>query len=147
DLVFIDLEDWDGAMAAARNIHGIASDTAIVGFGAGWVLGNEQQCHAAGIAELLISPVNLKSFEACVERAILKMRDASQENLFAFLSAKAGCGCSTVAMNLAGYLAGASVKGPVGNKVLVIEGDLHSAEFSLGLGAGNPNRWSVASSK
>src|SRR5579872_2872668 len=126
DLIFVDLEEWDNALAAAEDIHVIAPTAAIVGFGSNWVLRKEEQCRTAGIAELLISPVTLKSFEVCVERAILKARDTSQDNLFAFLPAKAGCGCSTIALNAAGYLAGAAGKDLVGKKVLLIESDLHS---------------------
>jgi pilus assembly protein CpaE len=79
----------------------------------------------------MVSPVTLKRFEDSVERAIQKMRSAVQENLLAFLPAKAGSGCTTIALNTAGYLAGLSGKGGPGKKVLLIEGDLHSGVISV----------------
>ncbi len=138
DLVFVDLEELDAALALAQDIHAIAPTAAIVGFASSWVLRKEEQCRTAGVSELLISPVTLKSFEVCVERAILKARDATEDNLFAFLPAKAGCGCSTIALNAAGYLAGASGKDLAGKRVLVIESDLHSGVLSLVLGVEHP---------
>jgi hypothetical protein len=95
--------------------------TAIVGFGAGWEAHKEGQCGNAGITDLLVSPVTLKKCQDCVDRAIHKMRDTAQENLLAFLPAKAASGCTTVALNLAGYLADTSAKDSLGKRVLLIE--------------------------
>jgi pilus assembly protein CpaE len=89
---------------------------------------------AAGITALLVSPVNLKSFQDSVDRAIHKMSGAVQENLFAFLPAKAGSGCTTVALNTAGYLADTSRPDSLARKVLLIEGDLRSGVLSVMLG-------------
>ncbi len=125
----------------AQDIHAIAPTAAIVGFASSWVLRKEEQCRTAGVSELLISPVTLRSFEVCVERAILKARDVTEDNLFAFLPAKAGCGCSTIALNAAGYLAGAGGKDLAGKRVLVVESDLHSGVLSLVLGV--EHRYSV----
>ena len=126
DLVFLDLSDWESAQAAAADIRTIAPHTAIIGFGAGWKPGQEGQCAAVGITELLVSPVNLKMFEDCVDRAIHKMTGGIQENLLAFLPAKAGSGATTIALNTAGYLAD-----PHAKKVLLIEGDLNSGVVSV----------------
>jgi Flp pilus assembly CpaE family ATPase len=130
DLVFLDLSDWESALAAAADIRAAAPRAAIVGFGGGWGAGKEAQCEAAGITELLVSPVTVKTFEQGVERAIHKMRGAVQENLFVFLPAKAGSGSSTVALNVAGSLAAA----PLGKKTLILDGDLHSGLISAALG-------------
>jgi pilus assembly protein CpaE len=138
DLAFLDLSDWDSALAAAEDIRSIAPHTAIVGFGAGWGAQKEAQCGNAGITELLVSPVTLKKFENCVDRAIHKMQGAPQENLLAFLPAKAGSGCTTIALNLAGYLADTSAKDSLGKKTLLIEGDLHSGVLSVLLGVKHP---------
>jgi pilus assembly protein CpaE len=78
--------------------------------------------------------VTLKVFETGVERAIHKVRNAAQENLFAFLPAKAGSGASTVALNVAGYLTAA----PLSKKALVIDGDLHSGILAIALGVKHP---------
>ncbi len=134
DLVFLDLSDWDSALAAASDIRSLAPHTAIIGFGAGWAAQKEAQCGYAGITELLVSPVTLKKFQDCVNRAIHKMQGVAQENLFAFLPAKAGSGCTTIALNLAGYLADTSAKDSLRKKVLLIESDLHSGVISVLLG-------------
>jgi pilus assembly protein CpaE len=138
DLIFLDLSDWDSALAAAEDIRSLTPQTAIVGFGAGWAAQKEAQCGFAGITDLLVSPVTLKKFQDCVNRAIHKMRDAAQENLLAFLPAKAGSGCTTIALNLAGYLADTSSKDSLGKKVLLIESDLHSGVISVLLGVEHP---------
>jgi len=141
DLAFLDLSDWDSALAAAEDIRSLTPHTAIIGFGAGWAAQKEAQCGSAGITELLVSPVTLKKFQDCVNRAIHKMRDAAQENLLAFLPAKAGSGCTTIALHLAGYLADPSTKDSLGKKVLLIESDLHSGVVSVLLG--EKHRYSV----
>ena len=138
DLAFLDLSDWDSALAAAEDIRSLAPHTAIVGFGAGWAPQKEEQCGNAGVTELLVSPVTLKKFQDCVDRAIHKMQGAAQENLLVFLPAKAGSGCTTIALNLAGYLAEASSKDSLGKRVLLIEGDLHSGVLSVLLGVQHP---------
>ena len=134
DLIFLDMSDWESARAAAEAIRGQAPNTAILAFGAGWGAGKEKLCEAAGVTELLVSPVTLKTFEAGVERAIQKVRGAGQENLVAFLPAKAGSGASTVALNVAGYLSAA----PLSKKTLLIDCDLHSGLISVALGVKPP---------
>jgi pilus assembly protein CpaE len=134
DLAFLDLGDWSSALAAAQDIRTLAPSTAIIGFGGGWDPQSEAQCVHAGITELLVSPATLKKFQDCVDHAIHKMRATVQQNLLAFLPAKAGSGCTTIALNLAGSLADiASIDSP-GQKVLLIEGDLHSGVVSVLLG-------------
>lgn len=130
DLAFLDLSDWSSALAAATDIRTLAPSTAIIGFGAGWDE-NQAQCGSAGITELLVSPATLKKFQDSVDHAIHKMQAAVQENLLAFLPSKAGSGSTTIALNLAGYLAESK-------KVLLIEGDLHSGVISVLLGEDHP---------
>src|SRR3989454_2583357 len=134
DLVFLDLSDWDSALAAAADIRAQSPRTPVIGFGAGWDPGKEEQCMAAGVTALLVSPVNLKNFQDSVDRAIHKMSGAVQENLFAFLPAKAGSGCTTIDLNTAGYMADTSSPDSLARKVLLIEGDLRSGVLSVLLG-------------
>lgn len=138
DLAFLDLSDWSSALASATDIRTLAPSTAIIGFGAGWAGENEVQCVNAGITELLVSPATLKKFQDCVDHAIHKMRAATQDNLLAFLPAKAGSGCTTIALNLALYLADRSSSAALSKKVLLIEGDLHSGVISVLLGENHP---------
>src|ERR1700730_15994974 len=72
DLAFLDLSDWDSALAAAEDIRSLAPHTGIVGFRAGWAAQKEAQCGNAGITELLVSRATLKKFQDCVDRAIHK---------------------------------------------------------------------------
>jgi pilus assembly protein CpaE len=110
----------------------------VIGFGAGWDPDKEAQCVAAGVTELLVSPVTVKKFRDSIDRAIHKKRDSVQENLFAFLPAKAGSGCSTIVLNVAGYLAGPSGKDLRRKRVLLIETDLNSGVISILLGLKHP---------
>src|SRR6476646_5857044 len=80
DLVFLDLTDWNSALAAANDIRMHSQHTAIIGFGGGWQAGKDAECDAAGFTELLAPPASLKKFEDSVERAIQKMRGAVLEN-------------------------------------------------------------------
>jgi len=139
--VFLDLSNWNTALAVAKAIREHSHSTAIIGFGGGWQSGSVAESDAAGITDLMVSPVTLKRFEDSVERAIQKMRSAVQENLLAFLPAKAGSGCTTIALNTAGYLAGLPGKGGPAKKVLLIEGDLHSGVISILLNTSQV--WSV----
>lgn len=138
DLILLDLSDRTSALAAAGDIRELAPRLPIIGFGAGWEPRSEKECLASGIAELMVSPVTLKKFQDCVDRAIHKKGGEVQENLLAFLPAKAGSGCTTVAFNVAGYLADTSGPDPLGKKVLLIEGDLHSGVVSVLLNSNHP---------
>jgi pilus assembly protein CpaE len=127
ELVFVDLSGWDHALAAVEDIHSIAPKAAIIGFGGGWQPGQEARCRQAGVTELMVAPVTVKRFQSSVEKAILKTAGSTvQQNLVAFLPAKAGSGATTVALNTSGYLAD-----PLGKKVLFIDGDLNSSIVSV----------------
>jgi pilus assembly protein CpaE len=126
DLIFLDLSDWEVASAAAMTIHSLYPNVAIVGFGGGWSDQMVSMCGKVGVSEVLTSPVTVKELQSSVARAIHKLRSGVQENLVAFLPAKAGSGCTTVALNIAGRLAG-----PLGQKVLLMEGDLNSGILSI----------------
>ena len=126
DIIFMDVSEWEAASAVASMIHSLNPDIAIVGFGAGWADQMKSMCEQVGISELLISPVTLKSFQASVYQGIHKRRSGLLENLVAFLPAKAGSGCTTVALNVAGRLAA-----DLRQKVLLIEADLNSGVLSI----------------
>src|SRR5436190_88863 len=122
ELIFLDFDHWESARAAAADARAISPQIAIIGFGPGFRPSQQKDCAQFGVTELLVTPITLKKFEDAVDRAIHKMQDAIQENLLAFLPAKAGSGSTTVALNIAGYLAD-----PLGRKVLLIDGDLNSS--------------------
>ena len=126
ELVFLDLSDWDEAVRVASQIQSQLPTAAVIGFGGGWESGRETDYAKAGIATLLVSPVNLAEFQDGVARAIHAVRGAVLDNLLAFLPAKAGSGCTVTVLNVAGRLAGALEK-----KVLLFEGDLRSGVLSV----------------
>jgi len=123
-------------MLTAMEIRSLSPRTAIIGFGAGWDDDHAKEAAAAGITDLLISPVTLKKFLDSIERAVQKITGAIQENLFAFLPAKAGSGSSTIALNTAGYLADPT---GLGKKVLLIDADLHSGVMWVLLNSVHPH--------
>ena len=125
-LIFLDLSDWGYASELAAAIRARHAEIPIVGFGAGWADEIRVRCDQAGITDLLTAPVTAKVFEASVQRVIHGSEGEVQENLVAFLPAKAGSGCSTVALNTAGCLANA-----LGKKVLLIESDLNSGVLAV----------------
>ncbi len=134
ELIFLDLSDWSSALAAAEDIHTIAPQTAMIGFGAGWEPSRQAQSEAAGIGALMVSPVTLKKFQDAVDCAVHKVRNKVQDNLVAFLPAKAGSGSTTIAVNLAGYLSATSDGDGPCRKPLLIDVDLHSGVISELLG-------------
>jgi pilus assembly protein CpaE len=85
--------------------------------------------HPQGNSASLPYPPNPELLVSAIEKAICAVRGEVQENLFAFLPAKAGVGASTIALNTAWAL----VNGH-GKKVLLIEGDLRSGVVSIMLG-------------
>ena len=125
DLIFIDLGEWEGASATASMIHTLRPDITIIGFGGGWADRMKSMCDQVGISELLVSPVTLKDFQASVYRGIHSRRSDLLENLIAFVPAKAGCGCTTIALNIAGRLT------DLRHKVLLMEADLNSGVLSI----------------
>jgi MinD-like ATPase involved in chromosome partitioning or flagellar assembly/CheY-like chemotaxis protein len=126
DLIFLDLSDWDYAVELAAAFRAGHPEIPVIGFGAGWADEIRIRCAEAGITNILTAPVTMKVLEECVHRAIHGPGVPVQDNLVAFLPAKAGNGCTTVALNAAGCLANS-----LGKKVLLIEGDLNSGVLSV----------------
>jgi Flp pilus assembly CpaE family ATPase len=126
DLIFLDLSDWDYAVELAAAFRAGHPEIPIVGFGAGWADEIRVRCVEAGITNILTAPVTMKVLEDCIHRAIHGSEVPVQDNLVAFLPAKAGNGCTTVALNAAGCLAKS-----LGKKVLLIESDLNSGVLSV----------------
>ena len=55
NLVFLDLSDWNGALATASKIRAHSDRTPIIGFGGGWQPGRDTECASAGVTEVLVS--------------------------------------------------------------------------------------------
>jgi pilus assembly protein CpaE len=125
DILFLDLSDHESSVALALSIQEKCPTVAIIGVGP-WQMGSEPDFTQTTGFEYLVPPVGLEEFRDMIDRAIHRVRGTLQQNLLAFLPAKAGSGCTTVALNTAGILAN-----ELRQKVLLVESDLHSGVVSL----------------
>jgi pilus assembly protein CpaE len=121
DLIFVELSPLEDALVLARTARVLARHTAVIGYL--WKAPDpevERACDA-GVLEILPSPLTREGLQGAVERAVSKARPELQDNLLAFMPAKAGSGATTVAIQVAGCLAR-----DLDKKVLMIDADLHS---------------------
>ncbi|MGH9594298.1 MAG: AAA family ATPase, partial [Bryobacteraceae bacterium] len=100
--------------------------TAVVGFRSGWDRAEQLTFEEAGIRDLLRDPFNFAEMEAAAFEALHRDRPVLNQNILAFLPAKAGGGSSTVALNTAAALVRGQDK-----KVLLIESDRRSGVLSI----------------
>lgn len=133
DVVFIELSDFQESISIVDSIRVLGMPIATIGFGAGWNDDVAARYVTAGLTEVLSSPVTPAGFALGIQKAIRRVRDGIQDNLIAFLPAKAGSGCTTIAMNAAGCLAK-----DLGKKTLLLESDLNSGVLSILLGLRTP---------
>ncbi|MBK9171156.1 MAG: hypothetical protein IPM24_27370 [Bryobacterales bacterium] len=126
DVVFLELTDWQRAGELLAHIKAHSAQTAVIGWGDSWLERYATKFREAGIAALLTPPLSASKFQEAIDQAIHNTRGEIQDNLIAFLPAKAGSGATTIALNVAGALAG-----ELERKVLLMEGDLHSGVLSV----------------
>ena len=126
DVVFVELHPLEEALVLSRAVHLLASHTPVIGYLCEAPDPELEKAYGAGVLEILPSPVSLEGLQGAMERAMRKPRPELQDNLLAFLPAKAGSGATTVALNLAGCLAK-----DFEQKVLVVDADLHSGLVSV----------------
>lgn len=125
DVVFVELADLYAALVAARSVHVICRGTAVIGFTETRNDEIERAQETEGL-EVLTLPATVQGFRQALCRAILAARPATEQNLVAFLPAKAGSGATTIAINVAGRLAQ-----DLDRRVLVIDADLRSGLISV----------------
>jgi Mrp family chromosome partitioning ATPase len=128
ELVLLDLNDWDAVSHIAREINESKTDSVVIGFTKGSSQMERRVFHEAGIVDLLRDPFSAAELEAVAYEALHRDRRVDNKNILAFLPAKAGGGCSTVALNTAGALVNTLNK-----KVLLIESDTRSGVLSFKL--------------
>lgn len=126
DVAFVELNPLEEALALTRAVRLLASHTAVIGYVCDAPDPELEKAHDAGVIEILPLPLSLEGLQGAMDRAMQKARPELQDNLLAFLPAKAGSGATTVALNLAGCVARDSDQ-----KVLVIDADLHSGLVSV----------------
>ena len=97
----------------------------IIGFRPGWTPAEELALQNQGMQGMLPEPFGWKELEPVVYDSIHQRQSIHQKKFLAFLPAKAGGGCSTVALNTAGALAG------LGKRVLLMDSDRRSGIISV----------------
>jgi len=132
DLILLDLADWESVVALARQIKDCKLRGIMVGFRPDWNQVEKLVYKAAGINYLLREPFSPTELETLAYEALHKERRVTNQNILAFLPAKAGGGCSTVVIHAAAGLATSFPK-----KVLLIEGDRRSGVYSIMLNLDN----------
>jgi len=131
-LVLLDVADWVRVEPLAVHIKSTNEHPVLIGFAPSWTPSEEHQFAEAGIRDMLRDPFSAQELEAVAYEALHRDRPVSNNNILAFLPAKAGGGCSTVALNTAAALANTLSK-----KVLLVDADRRSGVLSILLNLGD----------
>ncbi len=135
DVVLLDLTGWKrpnseensgGAAAFASFLQASDLRAVVVGFVASSTPAQQAEFKEAGIADLLPLPFSSLELEKVVYEALHREHPVDNQNILAFLPAKAGAGCSVIAMNTAAALANQLQK-----KVLLLEADRRSGPLAI----------------
>lgn len=123
EVVLLDANDWPRSADLVAKIK-TGRRASVVGFRAG----PDQQggLLEAGFQAVLPDPFSAADLEAAAYQAMHEHRPIEHPNVFAFLPAKAGSGCSTVALNTAAILANR-----LENSTLLLETDRRSGVLSI----------------
>jgi pilus assembly protein CpaE len=132
DVILIDVTDWDAVASLVAHVKQTNIAAVMIGFRPDWNRLEQLTFEDAGIRELLHEPFTHGELEAKAYEALHRERPVSNQNLVAFLPAKAGGGCSTVALHTA-----AAVAGHLDKKVLLIESDRRSGVLGIMLNQSN----------
>jgi Mrp family chromosome partitioning ATPase len=124
-IVLLDLGDWIEAAVIAKEIQHSLPRSVIIGFRPRWDRAEQLKFEEAGILDLLPEPFSPGDIEAAAYEAIHRRYPLTHKNILAFIPAKAGGGCSTVALHVAAALAGSN------KKVLLVECDQRSGPLSI----------------
>ncbi len=126
-VILIDANDLKQAAYVSQHIRATPNlNGVLIGFRPHWTPAEEVELQQQGMHSLVAEPFAWKELEPVVYDAIHRRHPVNQKKLVAFLPAKAGSGCSTVALNSAGALASIS-----GKRVLLIDGDRRSGIISV----------------
>jgi len=139
EVILFDLGDWTAVGALARQIQRSKLRGVMIGFKPSWNRLELLTFQEAGIADLLREPFDHHELETAAYDALHRGRTVVDQNILAFLPAKAGGGCSTVALNVAAALADRHAK-----KVLLVESDRRSGIYSIMLNLKNRSGLSEA---
>jgi MinD-like ATPase involved in chromosome partitioning or flagellar assembly len=126
EILLLDIGEWDLVSALVVQINQLKKRAVIIGFRGAWDRAQKMTFEDAGITDLLNDPFSLAALEEVAYDGLHRLRPITNNNILAFLPAKAGGGCSTVALNTAGALVS-----HFGRKVLLVECDRRSGVFSI----------------
>jgi pilus assembly protein CpaE len=139
ELILIDLGEWGAVAGLARQIKHLSLRSVVVGFKPIWSRAELISFEDAGIVDLLREPFSHDDLQTISYDALHRGHAATDNNILALLPAKAGGGCSTVALNVAAALAENHAK-----KVLLVESDRRSGILSIMLNLKNRSGLSEA---
>jgi Flp pilus assembly CpaE family ATPase len=139
ELILLDLSDWGPVSMLARNLKGSRCRGVVVGFKPSWNRAEQLTFQDAGILDLLREPFSDEDLQTVAYDALHRGQAVADQNVLALLPAKAGGGCSTVALNVAAALAANHAK-----KVLLVESDRRSGILSIMLNLKNRSGLSEA---
>jgi len=126
DLILLEIGDWESVVPLASQIALCNFRGVTVGFRPNWNELERTAFENAGIRYLLREPFSPVEIETVAYEALHKERGVDNRNIITFLPAKAGGGCSTVAIHTAAALANGLMK-----NVMVIECDRRSGVYSI----------------
>ena len=124
-IVLLDLGDWDEAARIANEIQHSQPRTVLIGFRPRWNRADQLTFEDAGILDLLHEPFSPGDIDAGTYEAMHRRYPITHQNILAFAPAKAGSGCSTVALHVAAAISATN------KKVLLIECDRRSGPLSI----------------
>ena len=124
-IVLLDLGNWNEAVGIVREIHHNLPRAVVIGFRPSWTRTEQITFEQAGILDLLAEPFSPGDIDAAAYEAVHRRYPITHKNILAFVPAKAGGGCSTVALHVSAAIAGTN------KKVLLIECDRRSGPLSM----------------
>jgi len=139
EIILLDLGDWSAVAGLARQVRNSSCRGVVVGFKPLWNRVEHISFEDAGIRNLLRAPFSHEELQTVSYDALHGGHAAADNNILALLPAKAGGGCSTVALNVAAALAENHAK-----KVLLVESDRRSGVLSIMLNLKNRSGLSEA---
>ena len=126
DILLLDIGYWPRVANLVAALSRLQLRVLTIGFREDWTAGQQEQFAHAGIKDLIREPFSPRDLERVVYEGLHREHPITNRNILSFLPAKAGGGCSTVALNTAAALANHFQR-----KVLLLEGDRRSGVFSI----------------
>jgi pilus assembly protein CpaE len=139
ELILLDLNDWSEVAGLVRQFKNSKRRGLLIGFKTTSTRRERLTFEEAGVLDVLREPFSHHDLETAAYDALHRGLAAEDQNVVAFLPAKAGSGCSTVALNVAAALAASHAK-----RVLLVESDRRSGVLSIMLNLRNRSGLSEA---